>query len=1047
MCVAAYLAWVAWMPSGTAHLSTGEISAAHAAFDQTCSQCHSDFVPIAVDAWRPQPADAIGKTAAKCRHCHATVHPHSQLFNAVGKQSDQHCAVCHSEHQGRSHQLIPTANDTCVACHCDVGQFCAASSLDGQQSLTSVTEFSLQGHGEFRALLSDDTTRSRIAFDHALHMQPGQVLPGRRGGMQLKRIAAEYRGAYQRPGDADDALVQLQCADCHQFQAGSAGRARSGEFDWGRGSLPVRYDQHCIACHPLTVPGQREGQLGIAHGRPLFALQDTLRGQLAALSSGSKPTLLPADELPIRIPGERAGGRGARVADRAAASEVAATDDPWPALQLQRTLEHVRRQCQLCHTDADLGSLVTLPRIPQPRLRAGRFDHGAHRTMSCQACHPGADPEGQGVAADVQPALALWHQRVDGQQTLPTQTASSLEHDGPLQRLIDNGSPDPWQANEMIRGIAACTECHYSTTASRGASEVASVADEIAIVFGGLAPHASARCTTCHRYHGESAGAGISSPPDAGPALRPSAAARSTTPSTSHFRQTHHWVSTAVAAASSATAGTSAMSTGSRVAEQRRASSAFDETPGQWLGSASCTTSTCHGGPIRDQADWNSSKSIFEVDDPHAQAAVVLAAPQSRQMVTLLDPAAAQSPERFQQIMRTRCHGCHMPGQAEGVTRQRLLEATLTMTPASGQSELATTSLQLSALLEGVSCEACHGPASGWLQAHLSADWQISNGMRENRNYVARLEGCVRCHVGSRRDDGVIRDVNHDLIAAGHPALRFEPWSALRRLPRHGNWQRSADGLPEIDGEAHLRRFLVGRAVSLRAAVRLTAERLEDAAANQPGAVWPELAEYDCFACHHSLEITNLATRPSPGFPVSHPWLISGFVADGLQQIAAEDGEDLIAELAKFRLRSAGGTEIVPAVRRIESILDRYLERLSDPRALPDSVAAWRRFDELHPADPSSDPPSNQTAESGWYAAAYWYLRFHVSLRDRQWPRDSGRAQDQQTLATALQQLADALSFGSREGADQVRVESPEQFELSIFRRLSERLADMVESN
>src|SRR5690606_25639002 len=106
------LAWVAWMPSGTAHLSTGEISAAHAAFDQTCSQCHSDFVPIAVDAWRPQPADAIGKTAAKCRHCHATVHPHSQLFNAVGKQSDQHCAVCHSEHQGRSHQLIPTANDT-----------------------------------------------------------------------------------------------------------------------------------------------------------------------------------------------------------------------------------------------------------------------------------------------------------------------------------------------------------------------------------------------------------------------------------------------------------------------------------------------------------------------------------------------------------------------------------------------------------------------------------------------------------------------------------------------------------------------------------------------------------------------------------------------------------------------------------------------------------------------------------------------------------------------------------------------------------------------
>src|SRR5690606_14143956 len=104
---------------------------------------------------------------------------------------------------------------------------------------------------------------------------------------------------------------------------------------------------------------------------------------------------------------------------------------------------------------------------------------------------------------------------------------------------------------------------------------------------------------------------------------------------------------------------------------------------------------------------------------------------------------------------------------------------------------------------------------SGWVQGHLSDDWAVGSAMRNNRDYVDRLDGCVRCHVGSRRDDGVIRDVNHDLIAAGHPALRFEPWSALRRLPRHGAWQRAEDGLPEIDGEADLRRFLVGRVVAL----------------------------------------------------------------------------------------------------------------------------------------------------------------------------------------------------------------------------------------
>src|SRR5690606_13254844 len=159
-------------------------------------------------------------------------------------------------------------------------------------------------------------------------------------------------------------------------------------------------------------------------------------------------------------------------------------------------------------------------------------------------------------------------------------------------------------------------------------------------------------------------------------------------------------------------------------------------------------------------------------------------------MVELLDPAAARSPQRFRQVLRMRCNGCHLPQHADGITPQREAVSSLATAQAVVSPEDLRSWPQGSELTEGVSCEACHGPASGWLQEHLREDWSSGNSMRDNHDYVARLEGCVRCHVGSRRADGVIRDVNHDLIAAGHPALRFEPWAALRRLPRHGDWQR-----------------------------------------------------------------------------------------------------------------------------------------------------------------------------------------------------------------------------------------------------------------
>src|SRR5207249_2939948 len=88
------------------------------------------------------------------------------------------------------------------------------------------------------------------------------------------------------------------------------------------------------------------------------------------------------------------------------------------------------------------------------------------------------------------------------------------------------------------------------------------------------------------------------------------------------------------------------------------------------------------------------------------------------------------------------------------------------------------------------------------------------------------------------------RDVNHDLIAAGHPRLNFEFGAFLANLPPH--WKEKTHK-PE---ECHnARTWAVGQVVAAQAALELLADRA-DPKKEKP---WPEFAEYGCYACHHDL--------------------------------------------------------------------------------------------------------------------------------------------------------------------------------------------------
>jgi hypothetical protein len=238
-------------------------------------------------------------------------------------------------------------------------------------------------------------------------------------------------------------------------------------------------------------------------------------------------------------------------------------------------------------------------------------------------------------------------------------------------------------------------------------------------------------------------------------------------------------------------------------------------------GVSSCAAFACHGGN-GSLGDSRSAYSTWMARDPHSRAFSVLSEPISAEIEGRLAARSAGAPISAESDAR--CLGCHAD---PGLSR-------------SGQSAGAI-------LSEGVGCESCHGAASEWLADHSLPEWKPlavdrkrRRGMQILSNPAERARTCVECHVG-----GAGGDVDHDLIAAGHPRLTFELTADLAAIPKH--WtvapRRGANG------DAEIRDWLLGQIVTARASIALLENRARDAASRP----WPELAEYDCFSCHHDL--------------------------------------------------------------------------------------------------------------------------------------------------------------------------------------------------
>ncbi len=321
---------------------------------------------------------------------------------------------------------------------------------------------------------------------------------------------------------------------------------------------------------------------------------------------------------------------------------------------------------------------------------------------------------------------------------------------------------------------------------------------------------------------------------------------------------------------------------------------------GRYIGPGSCSAVACHGGiEPRSVTDvLQNEYSTWVTRDKHARAYTSLTEPLGEQIAQTLHLGAAEKAQR--------CLACHA------------LDV-----PASQQARRFD-------LADGVSCESCHGPASRWIGPHIQANAQhaqmVALGLYDNRNLVLRTERCLTCHLGA---PGL--SVDHELIAAGHPDLRFELDSFTAVEPPH--WvEKNADGLPLNDPLFGTRAWAIGQAVQLRVSM----ERLERTATS---GAWPEFSEMDCISCHHSLT-GPLSWRQRSGYPGHRagdpPYNLSRYVlfqhlaneVDPATSAQLNQAADRVAQLVTRM--SADRSAVVVAATRAAQLSDTLANELQN---------------------------------------------------------------------------------------------------------------------
>lgn len=314
-------------------------------------------------------------------------------------------------------------------------------------------------------------------------------------------------------------------------------------------------------------------------------------------------------------------------------------------------------------------------------------------------------------------------------------------------------------------------------------------------------------------------------------------------------------------------------------------------TTPQFQGLRSCVP--CHNEAIGDKNPFVTMSREFCVlnevsifaNDKHRQAYELLEGNLGKHMEKIL--AQSKSDATYKVTTDKQCLACHANYRwKEGFEQPPLFEF-------------------------GVTCESCHGPSSLWEGPHDDPRWRKISaeekeqkyGMIDVRNPVRRAQQCFSCHVGNVQEGKV---VTHEMYAAGHPPLPgIEIETFSQQMPTHwrtlqekGEFKFREDyiksnfpGLEHspLNDLAKTKSVIIGGTMALRETVNLFASQAVD----QDSQAWPELAVFDCSACHHDLAAPSWRQKRGygkslPGRPQMFAWP-EALVKLGIRQRAGDD--------------------------------------------------------------------------------------------------------------------------------------------------------------
>ncbi|MGH8051459.1 MAG: multiheme c-type cytochrome [Arenimonas sp.] len=162
-------------------------------------------------------------------------------------------------------------------------------------------------------------------------------------------------------------------------------------------------------------------------------------------------------------------------------------------------------------------------------------------------------------------------------------------------------------------------------------------------------------------------------------------------------------------------------------------------------------------------------------------------------------------------------------------------------------------------LSDGVTCEACHGPAGRWLSSHVEPGathaMNIQQGLYPTSKPMERAQLCLSCHFGNKD-----KFVSHRLMGAGHPRMSFELETFSTISPAHVRIDKDYEKRKQVwDG---VKVWAIGQSL----AVAETMDILRDPKRGRDG-LFPELVLFDCHACHRPM--SEQRWKPTTAFGAS----------------------------------------------------------------------------------------------------------------------------------------------------------------------------------